>query len=481
MGLERRQRPRDFVIRQPRLRDVRPTETETAPARRANRLQSSPYILLLGFLLLILAGGLLLALPISNRDSGFTSPVVSFFTSISAVTVTGHTVVDTSVHWSRFGQGVIFTLMLVGGLGFMAVATFLLAMMGQRATLPDRLVMRETMGVSRMEGLRSITVAIISVIFLVYIAGAIAIFWRMKGLDGMGLGESIWQSAFLSVSSFNNAGFSILPAAPLGSGFTRMATEGIILAIMMVLIILGGIGWTVLLDIVRHRRFARLSLDSKLVVVTSLSLWALGAGIFFLAEYSNDLTIGGASWSDKVISSLFHSISGRTAGFTAVDFGEVAGFTKTMFPGLMFIGGAAGSVAGGIKVATFAVIITAVISSVRGRSQAEAFGREISQIQVLRALTAGVLGLGIVLIMMATLTLTDPSIPFLNLLFDAVSAFGTNGSSTGIVPDLSEAGKSIFMVAMIIGRIGPISLALALAPREEGTIYHFVQERVKIG
>ena len=469
------------MIRQPRTREVRPTATETALLRHPRRLLTSPSILLFGFILLILVGSLLLALPIARHGDGFTSPVFSFFTSISAVTVTGHTVVDSSTYWSRFGQGVIFFLMLVGGLAFMAVATFLLALMGQRSTLHERLVMRETMGVDRMAGLRLITGAILLVVFLFYAIGAIAIFWRIEGLDGMGLGESVWQSVFLSVSSFNNAGFSILPASPVGSGFTRLGTEGTLLAIMMVLIILGGIGWTVLMDVARHRRFARLSLDTKLVIVTSLSLWVLGAGVFFLAEFSNDSTVGSMVLGDKVVSSIFHSISGRTAGFTGVDFGEVGGFTKTMFPGLMFIGGAAGSVAGGIKVATFAVIIAAVISSIRGRSQAEAFGREIAQIQVLRAITVGVLGLGIVIILIATLTLTEPDIPFLNLLFDTVSAFGTNGSSTGIVPDLSVTGKGLFMVAMFIGRIGPLTLALTMAPREEGTVYRFAQERVKIG
>ena len=476
MNPERRQRPRDLIIRQPRTRDVRPTAAETAPLRHPRRFLTSPYILLFGFILLILVGGLLLALPIANHGDRFTPPVVAFFTSISAVTVTGHVVVDSSTYWSRFGQGVIFFLMLVGGLGFMAVGTFLLALMGQRSTLPERLVMRETMGVDRMEGLRLITGVIILVVFLFYVVGAIAIFWRIEGLGGMGLGESVWQSVFLSVSSFNSAGFSILPVE-----FTGLGTEGTLLGIMMVLIVLGSIGWTVLVDVARHHRFARLSLDTKLVLVTSLGLWLVGAGVFFLAEFSNDSTVGGMVLGDKVVSSVFHSISGRTAGFTAVDFGEVRGFTKTMFPGLMFIGGAAGSVAGGIKVATFAVIIAAVISSVRGRSQAEAFGREIAQIQVLRALTVGVLGLSIVIILIATLTLTEPDIPFLNLLFDTVSAFGTNGSSTGIVPDLSVAGKSLFIVAMFIGRIGPITLALALAPREEGTVYRFAQERVKIG
>ena len=481
MGLDRRRRPGDFVIRQPRQREVLPTVAEEAPPRHPRRLFTSPYILLFGFLLLIVVGGLLLALPLANDENGFTSPVTSFFTAISAVTVTGLTVVNTSTYWSGFGQAVIFVLMLVGGLGFMAVATFLLVLMGQRSTLPERLVMRDTMGADRMVGLRRITSYLFLVVFLIYAVGAAAIFWRIDGLDDMGLGESVWQSMFLSVSSFNNAGFSILPELPIGSGLSRIGTEGTLLAIMMVLIILGGIGWTVLVDIARHHRFARFSLDTKLVIVTSLFLWAVGAGVFLLAEFANDDTVGSLGLGDKLVSSIFHSVSGRTAGFTAVNFGEAEDFTKLVFPGLMFIGGAAGSVAGGIKVATFAVIIAAVISSVRGRSQAEAFGREIAQIQVLRALTVGVLGLGIFIILLPILTSTDPDIPFLNLLFDTVSAFGTTGSSTGIVPDLSLTGKSLFMVTMVVGRLGPLTFALALAPREEGTLYRFAHERVKIG
>ncbi len=469
------------MIRQPRLSEVRPTVTQMARLRRPRRLFSFPFILLLNFVLLIVVGGSLLTLPVASHQGGFTSPEVSFFTAISAVTVTGHTVVNTGTYWTSFGQGVIFSLMLVGGLAFMAVATFLLALIGQHSTLRERLVMRETMAADRMEGLRRVTVFIIGVVIFMYVGGAGLIFWRIHGMDGMSLGQSAWQSIFLSVSSFNNAGFSILPELSDGSGLARLATERALLGVMMVLIILGGIGWTVLVDISRHRRFARFTLDTKLVIVTSLVLWLLGAGVFFLAESANAETAGGLAWGDKVLSSVFHSISGRTAGFATVDFGGAGEFTKLMYPGLMFIGGAAGSVAGGIKVATFAVIIAAVISSVRGRPQAEAFGREIAQIQVLRALTVGVLGMGVIMMLLPTLAVLEPDIPFMDLLFDSVSAFSNNGTSTGIVPGLGLAGKSIFMVAMFIGRLGPLSLALALAPREEASAYRFAQERVKIG
>ena len=478
MVLNRRPQARDTVIRQPRLRDVRPTVAETAPTRRPHRVFSSPYILLFSFVMLIVTGGLLLTTPVASSAGSFTPLDMAFFTAISAITVTGLTVVDTGAYWSAFGQAVIFFLMLVGGLGFMAVATFLLILIGQRSSLQERLVMRDTMGTDRMGGLRRVTISILGVVLFIYILGAAAIFWRINGLAEMGVGESIWQSTFLAVSAFNNAGFSILPES-VGPGLTGLDAEWAFLGFMTILIILGGIGWTVLLDVFRHRRFARLNLDTKLVLVTSVGLWVLGAGTFFLAEYSE--TLAGFGTADKAVSSVFHSISGRTAGFAAVDFALVDDFTKVTFPALMFIGGAAGSVAGGIKVATFAVIIAAVISSVRGRSEAEAFGREIAHFQVLRALTVVALGVGFLMVVLPTLTVTDPDIPFLDLFFDTVSAFGTNGTTTGIVPGLSLPGKCIFMITMFVGRLGPLTLALALAPREEASVYRFARERVKIG
>ena len=342
MSAERRRSARDVVIRQARQWEVAPTVAEEPPLRRPQRLFNSPYILLSGFLFLSALGALLLTLPVASNENGFTSPVISFFTAISAVTVTGLTLVDTNTYWSSFGQAVIFGLMLVGGLGFMAVATFLLLIMGQRSTLRERLVMQETLSADRMVGLRQIASYLFLVAFLIYAVGAAAIFWRIAGLDGMGLGESIWQSMFLSVSSFNSAGFSILPELPAGSGLTRLGTEGTLLGIMMVLIILGGIGWTVLVDISRRRSFGRFSLDTKLVLVASLVLWALGAGVFLLAEFTNDGTVGGLAVGDKIISAIFHSVSGRTAGFNAVDFAETQDITKLVYPGLMFIGGSIG-------------------------------------------------------------------------------------------------------------------------------------------
>ena len=191
--------------------------------------------------------------------------------------------------------------------------------------------------------------------------------------------------------------------------------------------------------------------------------------------------MGNFSWFDKIFGAIFSSVSGRTAGFSIMDFGEVKDVTKSTFSGLMFIGGAAGSVAGGIKVATFAVLMAAVISSLKGRPHAEAFGREIHQSQLHRALTVAVLGFTLILVSATVLTTLEPDIPFQDIIFDIVSAFGTTGASTGIIADTGLAAKILFMALMYVGRLGPVALALALATEDDTEVYRFAQESVKIG
>ncbi len=468
----------DRIVRRPRIREVLPKVVKGSPVRHPARHFTPPFILFYSFGLLIILGGGLLTLPISSADGGFTSADIAFFTSTSAVTVTGLTVVNTATYWSTFGHAVIFTLMLVGGLGFTTLATFFLIVLGQRITLPERMLMRDTLGVDRLGGLVAVLRNIVLIVLAIYVIGMLLIWWRLQ--EVFPPGEALWQSAFLSVSGFNSAGFSILPNA---SSLENFFSNTPLLAFLAILIVLGGISWTVLVDLFRQRRFSRLTLDTKMVITTSLFLWAIGALIFFIAEYDNEATIGTSSVLEKGFQSVFASISGRTAGLSTVDFSATSDLTDLFYPFLMFVGGAAGSVAGGIKVATLAVIMAAIISSIMGRFQAEAFGREIPHFQVHRALTVAALGLVLVFAVSLVLTFTEKSndIPFLHLLFDTVSAFGTTGLSTGVPPQLSLAGKILFMITMFVGRLGPLTLALALAPREEARIYRFAQERVKMG
>lgn len=485
MAFRPRRRPIDNIIRLRRRRELSPTVAEVEPPKQNNPLFGTTTILLLGFALLIAAGGGLLTLPIAQNGTGFTAFETAFFTSVSAVTVTGHTVVDTSIYWSTFGQAVIFMLMMVGGLGFMVISTFILLLIGQRSTLQERLLtrdlMRDTVGVDQMRGLRHLGRAVIGVVLLLYAIGAMIIFLQINEIDGVGNLRSVWHSIFLSVSSFNNAGFNIIPEVPGGSSLTRFFSDPGLLITMTVLMILGGLGWVLVVDVFRKRRISRFSLETKLVLVTSIVLWVLGAFVLYLAEFNNSATMGNFSWFDKIFGAIFSSVSGRTAGFSIMDFGEVKDVTKSTFSGLMFIGGAAGSVAGGIKVATFAVLMAAVISSLKGRPHAEAFGREIHQSQLHRALTVAVLGFALILVSATVLTTLEPDIPFQDIIFDIVSAFGTTGASTGIIADTGLAAKILFMALMYVGRLGPVALALALATEDDTEVYRFAQESVKIG
>ena len=475
--MQRRSRAGDRVVRRPRVRDVGPSSVQRVHERHPSRRTSPPLILFYGFSWLIVTGGVLLLLPISNAgEERFTPIANAFFTATSAVTVTGHTVVNTADYWTTFGHAVIFTLMLVGGLGFTTIATFLLIIVGQHITLPERMLMRDTMGVDRMGGLAAVLRNIVLIVLAVYAIGTGTIWWRIH--EDFSLGESIWQSAFLSVSGFNNAGFSILPDA---SSLEKYMADPVLLGFVGCLIVLGGIGWTVLVDVFRQHRFSRFALDTKMVLSVSLLLWVMGALVFFLAEYDNRDTLGPLSVLHKLAQSVFQSVSGRTAGLTTLDMGASTELTRLFYPFLMFVGGAAGSVAGGVKVATLAVIIAATISSVRGRLQTEAFGREIPHFQVHRAVTVVALAMTFIFILVLVMMLTEENIPFLNLFFDTISAFGTTGLSTGVPPELSTSGKVLFIITMLVGRLGPLTLALALTPRQESTVYRFVQERVKIG
>ena len=485
MATDRGPRPLDNIIRMPRERDVPPSVRFRENLRRPRRLLGISTILVGAFVALMTVGAALLTLPIASLSGDSTPLQLAYFTAISATTVTGHTVVSTPDYWSPFGHVVIFLLMLIGGLGFMVISTFLLLILGDRTTIQQRALTRGLMsdaaGVKQMRAIRSFGNRVIVIVLGIYLLGSIIYFSQIIGLEGIGTGKAYWYSLFLSVSSFNNAGFNIIPEAAQGNA-ARFVSNYTVMITMTLLIAMGGLGWVTMVDVWRQRRFARFSLDTKLVVVTSLGLWFLGAVILALTEFANPDTMGPLGWVDKCINAVFLSVSGRTAGFSTIDFGQVAEVTQFTFAALMYVGGAPGSVAGGIKVVTFALIVAAVISSLRSRSHAEAFGREIQQPQLHRALALAVLALGLIFVTVMALVEIERDAHFSHLLFDAVSALGTVGATTGIVPDLSLASQSIFMAAMFVGRLGPLVLALAMAPREdEVEAYRYAQEQVRIG
>ena len=470
------------IVTQPRITESGPTMVSTSDLRRTSIWEGSHIFILIAFLGFIVVGTILLLLPISNNctlgiancsDSNFTPFRIAFLTATSAATVTGHTAVSTAEYWSSFGQLVIFAMMTIGGLGFMTAATFILIIIGQRSTLPQRLLMRD-MGFDRMQGLKRLALNIMAVVMLFYVIGFLFIWVFTTNIQSTDTSGELWHSLFLSVSAFNNAGFTIN-----AEGASLLAKSYGLMIVVTILIILGSFGWASMVDIFRHRHFNRLTLNTKMIIMANLALWAIGAVVFFALEYQNEETIGGIHVVDQVFSSVFHTVSGRTAGFTTINFKESTDFTKILYSILMLIGGSPGSVAGGIKTTTIAVLAAAVISSLRGRSQAEMFGREIAHFQVMRALTVTILSLIIVLVVAPTLTFMHPELPFIDVMFDVFSAYATTGSSTGIVPYLDTFTTILFSLTMILGRLVPLYLAFSLVT--ERTSYRFVRERVTLG
>lgn len=470
-----RHRVGDRVIRQARRQELEPVRIEeTAPRRRSRRFES-PVILIYGFGSLIAIGTLLLWLPYFNTTGGFTPFLTALFTATSASTVTGLVVVDTATHWNRAGQGVLMVLMEVGGLGFMSTATFLLVIITQRVTVANQLIMREFLGISRRSGLVRLSIQVVSVSLIFQLAGFLIFLWRF--LPIFEPDEAVWQALFLTISGFNNAGFNILPGS---ASVVMFRSEMWVLGSLTALIIVGGISYSVLAELVRFRRFSRFSLDSRMVIILSLVLWLLGAMVFFVSEFGNEVTLKGLPLGSQIVDSMFHSVSGRTAGFTTIDFAQTEQHTNFFFTGLMFVGGASGSTAGGIKVNTMAVILVAVLASIRGRAQVEVGGREIPAAQIQRALAIAFLGIGFVFIVAFFLVVTE-GFPFDDILFETVSAFGTVGLSSGITADLSVWGKSLLAATMFVGRLGPLTMALALGQAPQRAIYRYSQERVRIG
>jgi len=473
-------------------RRVAPVRVPIRTRLPPRRWSSAPAILLGLFLLLNIVGGLFLLLPFAAADGNTAGFKVAFFTAISASTVTGLTQVDTQTFWSPFGQVVLFVLMLVGGLEYMTAAT-VLVFFGRRTTVLEEEVYRDTVGSGHTSNVARVARNIVLAFMLGYFIGAALIFNQMRTMPGMSLAEVAWQSLFLSVSAFNNAGLSILPNAASGNNLDTLGAYPYLAGVITPMIILGALGWPLMVDMRRNWRpglgrgrlsglylfnFSRFTLDTKLVLILTLFLYALSAGAFLFAEWNGVLE--GHSLLGKVGSSIFHGASGRTAGFAALDWSGVRNFTLLIYGGLMFIGGSTASVAGGIKVNTVAVLVAAARSAALRHPRTEIFRREISETLVSRALMIALIAVAYLGIVTPILTYTDPHLNFEKLIFEIVSAFGTNGMSTGVSADLSLAGSIIFMITMLAGRIGPLTLVMLLAPREEAS-YRYPQEPVRIG
>ncbi len=465
-------RPGDRVVRIPRLTP----ERIPVQALRTPRPAPPPAVILaVSFALLILAGTLALMLPIASAAGQATPPLDALFTATSAVCVTGLVVVDTGTYWSPFGQVVILALIQLGGLGIMSGATLLWLALGRRVSLRQRLLMREALGTFSLSGVEDVVRRIVIITVIAELGGTALLALRLA-LD-YPPSIALWYGFFHAVSAFNNAGFDLF-----GEYRSLMLYTGdpTILLVIAGLVILGGLGVFTLIDVAQARSFHRLSLDSKLVVSVSLLLLVVDTVSLLALEYGNPKTLGELNLGHKLLNAFFHAVMPRTAGFNSLNIPDLTQGTLAITIVLMFIGAAPASTGGGIKVTTFSTLLAAIVSMARGRPQVEAFGREFPQTVIFRALTVALLAVALVMSAAIVLTITEGG-SFTLALFEAVSAFATVGLSSGLTTSLTPVGKLVLIVLMFIGRLGPLTLALALIQAQRPTAYRYAAESVRTG
>ena len=451
------------------------------PPRRMRRPPPPALSLVVLFLVLIAIGTALLMLPLATNDGSGTRFVDALFTATSAACVTGLVVFDTATHWSPFGQVVILLLIQAGGFGIMAGSTLLLLLfLGRRTTLRDRMLVQESLGGLQLGGVTTILKRIAVFTLAAELVGAIILSIAFTsgpeaGPPGDPLG--VWWGIFHAVSAFNNAGFDLTGEY---RSLTPFIDDWVVLLTIAVLLTLGGLGFAIVGDALGRRRWSRMALETKIVLASTAALLIGGAVLIGFTEWANPETLGQLPAEQRLLNALFESATLRTAGFTALNPGVFAEATLFVVMALMFIGGASGSTAGGIKVNTFSVLLIAIVSTVRGQPSAMAFGRRIQHAVVYRALAVALLALAWVFVVGLGLTLTSEA-TFVQTLFEAVSAFGTVGATTGITPQLEDPARIISIVAMFVGRLGPLTLVVALAARQRPIPFRPAVESVRIG
>jgi potassium uptake TrkH family protein len=433
------------------------------------------------FALVILLGASVLMLPAATAGNRPTGALTALFTATSAVCVTGLAVVDTGTYWSTFGEGVILALIQIGGFGIMTFASLLALLVAGRLRLRLQLTAQaETKGLG-IGDVRRVLLGVAGTTLTVELAVAAVLALRLRFGYDRSIGEAAYSGLFHAVSAFNNAGFGLHGDSLVGFADDPWVTMPVAAAV-----ILGGIGFPVLLELRRHRHRAgstvrrHWSLHTKLTLIVTAALLTGGTLMTCLLEWRNPHTLGPMGYGDKLLNGFFHSAMTRTAGFNAIDIGGLEPATLLGTSMLMFVGGGSASTAGGIKVTTFAVLAVAILAEVRGDPAAEVMGRRVPPSVLRQALTVALLGVGLVLA--ATLALLALSgEPFEYILFEAVSAFATVGLSTGITADLPTVGHLVIIALMFVGRLGPITLASALALREHARLYRLPEERPVIG
>lgn len=430
----------------------------------------------------ISVGALLLMLPISIADGTWGNAITALFTSTSAVCVTGLVVVDTGTYFSFTGQIFITLLIQVGGLGYMTATTFLLLLLGRRFGLREKMAIQQSLDRQGLSGVLQLVQSIIAVTLIIELTGAflmIPVFAPKFGVP-----HAIWLGLFHSVSAFNNAGFGLFP-----DNFISYATSVPINLIIPTLIILGGIGYQVIMEmylwsrdrLLGHRERIVFSLNFKIVTRTTLLLLVAGTLALLCVEFNNPNTFGSFTLGGKVLLAWFQSVVPRTAGFNSIDYGKMSDAGLFITIALMFIGASPGSTGGGIKTTTFRVLSSCTSAVLRGKEEVICYQREIPITLVMKAVGVVFAAVATVVISTTLIALTDPQIGFIQILFESVSAFATVGLSTGITAGVSTSAKLVLIATMYVGRVGILLLMSAVLGDPKPTALNYPEENLLVG
>ena len=441
-----------------------------------NKLTQTQMIAI-GFLIIILTGTVLLMLPIASRSGQWTDFTTAIFTATSATCVTGLVVVDTYLHWSVFGQIIILLMIQIGGLGFMTIGVFFAIFLRKKIGLFERGLLQESVNSLQIGGVVKLVKRI--VIGTALFEGVGAILLSSRFIPEFGIVKGIYNGIFHSISAFCNAGFDLMGGFGEYSSLTRYSSDIVINVTIMLLIIIGGIGFIVWDDLAKNKgRFQHLFLHTKVVLVTTTVLVFGGALLFFLFE--NHRVFDGMNLVDKVNASLFSSVTARTAGFNTVDTGALSESSKLFTVILMFIGGSPGSTAGGIKTTTLVVILCYVWSNLRNGNGCNLFKRRIAEDAIKKASLVFYINL-FMAVVSALIICSIQQLDLRDIMFEVFSAIGTVGMSTGVTRELAIGSRYVIILLMYCGRIGSMTFALSFVEKKKNTPVKLPVGKLTIG
>lgn len=436
----------------------------------------------LGFLAVISFGAFLLMLPISSSNGNWSDPITSLFTATSAVCVTGLSVVDVSKFYSIWGQVILLLLFQIGGLGYMTSTSILLILIGRKFSLRDKITLQQSLDTKGIRGGLQLVKSIIATTLLLELTGAIALIPIFN--QKMSFQESVWHGIFNSVSAFNNAGFSLFSDNLMG--YVNNPSLNIIIGL---LIIFGGIGYQVIFEgylwlrtkLSRNREYISFSLTFCVVTSSTIVLIVLGTLAIWFTEFNNNETLGKLPLFDQIIGAWFQAVTTRTAGFNTIDNGKMTTTGIFVSIALMFIGASPGGTGGGIKTTTARILASCTGAALKGLDEVNLYKLQVPNGLILKAVGVAVGSLFTVICSTGLLSITDRNISFINILFEATSAFATVGLSTGITASLSWAGQLVIIATMYIGRVGVLLLMAAIFTGHRTSLLKYPQESMLVG